>query len=283
MALRIGKKNNADDWSEESLRQELAQISGQDDEAAETESATPASDDLLADFMADTPEAGSATPALDTPLPATDDAAPALSAGRPKISPILLAGGLVFLIVAIAVGVWLAFFNAPAEDTSTPATVPIARRPPRPTRPSVPPPATKVIDTKAKPAAKPTPKAKAAPVTHVAPGKAGIVPKAAKAPAVAPKKPSQAPRVEPVKGVPTPVVPPPGMAGVPGKGSTQTTSVQVVRPNVALSQQLKALWKQGAAAKHRGDTAGARRAWTKILQLHPGHPGIQDAINKLPR
>jgi hypothetical protein len=46
---------------------------------------------------------------------------------------------------------------------------------------------------------------------------------------------------------------------------------------------LKSLWKQGADAKHRGDYDGARRAWTKILQLRPGHPGIQGAIDKLPK
>jgi hypothetical protein len=77
------------------------------------------------------------------------------------------------------------------------------------------------------------------------------------------------------------------MAGQPGKGSSRVTTVQIVRPVTALTpavaQQLKALWNQGAAAKHRGDYAGARRAWQQILRLRPGHPGIQEAINKLPR
>jgi hypothetical protein len=200
---------------------------------------------------------------------------------------------LVFIIVAVAVGVWLTFFNAPAEDASTSLESPITQRPPRS---PLPPAATKVIPTKpqapgAKPV-KPQPPAKTAagaprtPITNVRPGKAGIVPKGAKAPVVLPKKPTQAPRVAPVIGVPTPVVPPPGMAGIPGKGSTATTSVEIVGSPKARSSsaspQLKTLWKQGANAKHRGDYAGARRAWTKILQLRPGHPGIQDAIDKLP-
>jgi hypothetical protein len=298
MALRIGKKNNDNDWSEESLRQELAQISGQTDEAAPAHPAATDSDDPLADLLADMPAPDSAATvpgaSASTP-PAATAAAPMEEASiagaaprRPGASPILLAGGLVFLIVAVAVGAWLAFFSAPVEDTSTPVA-PVAQRPPRPVAP---PPATKVIETRPKVVgAKPLPKTKVVPprtpVTRVAPGKAGIAPKAATPPAIAPRKPGQAPRVEPVKGVPTPVVPPPGMAGLPGKGSTATTTVQIVRPasaaSPALARQLKALWNQGAAAKHRGDYAGARRAWTKMLQLHPGHAGVQDAINKLPR
>ena len=50
----------------------------------------------------------------------------------------------------------------------------------------------------------------------------------------------------------------------------------------ALLKQLKALWNQGAAAKKRGDIAGARAAWTKMLQLRPNHPLVQSAIDKLP-
>ena len=50
----------------------------------------------------------------------------------------------------------------------------------------------------------------------------------------------------------------------------------------ALQSQLKALWKQGAAAKRARNIAGARAAWTKMLQLRPNHPGVQSAIDKLP-
>ena len=53
-------------------------------------------------------------------------------------------------------------------------------------------------------------------------------------------------------------------------------------PTPALLSQLKVLWKRGAAAKQKGDIAGARAAWTKMLQLRPGHPGVQSAIDKLP-
>ena len=47
--------------------------------------------------------------------------------------------------------------------------------------------------------------------------------------------------------------------------------------------KLKRLWKQGAAAKKRRDYAGARRSWQEMLRVRPGHPGVQEAIDKLPR
>jgi cytochrome c-type biogenesis protein CcmH/NrfG len=58
-------------------------------------------------------------------------------------------------------------------------------------------------------------------------------------------------------------------------------AVQAISP--ALKAELSQLWLQGANAKWRKDYAGARRAWTKMLQLRPGHPGVQSAIDKLPR
>lgn len=307
MALRIGKKkNNADDWSEESLRQELAQLST-DEASASDETGTPApfdvndlpfdeagtSDDPLADLLEDLP--GTSDEAASTPIPspaiapaALDDNSGLSDLGvaprrRPRVSPILLAAGLVFLIVAAGVGAYLTFFNKPAEEEAPPVvakrprppvTEPASQPAPRPVRP-------KPVAAKSVPATKVVPPR--TPVKRVPPGKAGIVAKAATAPVIAPKTPGQAPAVVPVKGVPTPVAPPQGMAGQPGKGSTRIPTVQVIRPVTATHAKLKAFWKQGAAAKHRGDYAGARRAWVQILRLDPGHPGIQEALNKLPR
>ena len=58
------------------------------------------------------------------------------------------------------------------------------------------------------------------------------------------------------------------------------------RPTVPLTptlqKQLKDLWNQGARAKRANDFAGARAAWTRMLRLRPNHPGIQEAIDKLP-
>lgn len=55
-------------------------------------------------------------------------------------------------------------------------------------------------------------------------------------------------------------------------------------PNVtpAVRARLKALWKQGADAKHRKDYAGARRAWKQALSIAPGYPGFAASIAKLP-
>jgi hypothetical protein len=311
MALRFGKKkDNADDWSDDSLRQELAQISGEPADNTEPLAAAAEDAGALDDFsdfgdFPETPEA--AAPAAPIPSPAvlpsvaTDGATEVTTVPRtrPRISPVLLAGGLVFLVVAIAVGVYLAFFSSPTEDDSAPP-VPAPRvaevAPPAPA-PGGPLPATKTLSTKTAPpttvTTKTTVKVPATktvppriPVKVVPAGKAGIAPKAGSAPGIAPPTPGQAPRVVPVKGVPTPVGPPPGMAGIPGKGSTRTTTVQVVPPpgqplTPALQAQLKALWKKGADAKHRGDLAGARSAWQQMLRLHPGHAGVQEAIDKL--
>ena len=287
MALRIGKKNNADDWSDEALKQELAQISGQSAVDATPPSST-GDDDPLADLLADMPAASSPpVPVPDVPFDTHSAAAPPPVARKtPRVSPILLAAGLVFLVVAVGAGLWLALSGQPSEDETPPALPPRITRadPPEPARPL---PATKTLPSKGAPVPAAKVVAPRTPVKMVTPGKAGIASKNATAPGVAPPKPGQAPRLVPVKGVPTPVLPAPGMAGQPGKGSTRTTTVQIVRPvtalTPALAQQLKALWKQSADAKHRGDNAGARRAWTQMLQLRPGHPGVQDAINKLPQ
>jgi hypothetical protein len=313
MALRFGKKkDNANDWTDDSLRQELAQISGDPAAAPDATTDQAESFDDFSDFSdfpetpedAGTPTAPIPTPAISAPPmeTGTDLSGDVALGSRPRVSPVLLAAGLVFLVVAFSVGVFLVFFSSPAEDDTAAPIIPprVAKAPPP--DPNTPPPATQTLPTKAAPA----PPAKVVntkttvkiPATKVVPpgtavkvvpaGKAGIAPKAGSAPAIAPPKPGQAPRVVPVKGVPTPVGPPPGMAGIPGKGTTRTTSVQIVPPpgqplTPALPAQLKALWKKGADAKHRGDNAGARAAWQQMLRLHPGHPGVQEAINKLPR
>ena len=94
------------------------------------------------------------------------------------------------------------------------------------------------------------------------------------------------PAIVPAPGMPNPVeIMRDGVAAQDGKGLPPAAAVPVVRPAApippALKSQLKILWQQGAAAKHRGDKAAAKRAWQKMLQLRPGHPGVQEAINKL--
>ena len=145
----------------------------------------------------------------------------------------------------------------------------------------------------AKPAAKPTAVVKSVKVAGDSPmsrpEKAGIVPPKAAAgkPAIAAPKPGDVPRFVPVRGVPTPVpLIRPGMAGQPGRRADRR-QILVVTPNIAvqggaLQAQLDALWKAGADAKHRGDNTAARNQWQRILELSPAHPGIQEAINKLP-
>ncbi|MDF2441533.1 MAG: hypothetical protein JWN98_2517 [Abditibacteriota bacterium] len=139
-----------------------------------------------------------------------------------------------------------------------------------------------------------TPVRVAIPVTRSAPsvvkrvkaGDAGIVTSRAVAPALKPEAPGKPARMVPVRGVPTPVRAPDGIAGSPGRHALRG-SVVVARPvpsgrlSPQLQAQLKTLWERGARAKQNGDTAGARRAWQQILKLRPGHPGIQEAIDKL--
>lgn len=245
MALRLGKKKDAadDDWSDAAL------LGDTETEEGDTVAAAPEDDsvDSADTFVSDTFE----------------PAAPP----RKTLSPILLAAGLVFLLTAVGVGAYFAFFNAPAE-VETPVVV-------------TPPPRTAEAEPSVPAKTPPTTPAKAVPA-----GRAGIPPQNSKAPAIQPDG-DKAPAVAPQPAMPTPVpVMRDGMAGEPGKGLPPGTTVQIVQPTQPLTPdlmaQLKTLWSQGAAAKHRGDNAGARRAWQQMLQLRPGHPGIQEAIDKLP-
>ncbi len=118
------------------------------------------------------------------------------------------------------------------------------------------------------------------------------------APEFAPSKPGEPPRMAPVQGAPTPVQPPDNLEGTPGRrggrnevvissplvdsGAAMASGAAMVPGAAAVApERLKELWNQGAAAKQRGDIKAARRAWSKILQLSPGHPGIREALNKL--
>lgn len=116
----------------------------------------------------------------------------------------------------------------------------------------------------------------------VRPGRVGIVPpnRDPRVPEFAPSRPGQVPRMAPVLGSPTPMQPP-YAEGIPGRRGGRNEVVLAPRAPSASPTMLKQLWNQGAAAKQRGDKAAARRAWTQMLQMSPGHPGIQDAINKL--
>ena len=53
--------------------------------------------------------------------------------------------------------------------------------------------------------------------------------------------------------------------------------------DVGLASRLKALWRAGADAKHRGNFKQARASWEEALRLRPGHPGFREAISKLPK
>ena len=95
-----------------------------------------------------------------------------------------------------------------------------------------------------------------------------------------------------VKGIQKPLPVPNGLQATPGLQGSNTPQVQVIGGTVGASGSAPAnskqaamdrLWKSGAAAKHRGDFATARKDWKRILELTPGHPGIQEAIDKLPK
>ena len=254
MALRIGKKKDAsadlstgeptDDWSD-------AALLGQTDEPipAPTPAVAP----------------GAALEPADDFVNETFAPAP----GKKAISPALLAGGLVLLLTLVGVGAYFAFFNSPPGDESAPIVAP--RRVAKVVRP-------KPIPVKSKTGVT---------TKKVAPGRAGIASPGTKTPALR-SAPGKAPSVVPKPNMPTPVpLMPDGMAAQSGKGSSVGTTVQIVRPVApvapSLKAQLKALWNQGAAAKHEHNYNGARAAWSKMLKLHPGHPGVQEAIEKLPR
>lgn len=91
----------------------------------------------------------------------------------------------------------------------------------------------------------------------------------------APAPPRQAPRQAP----PAPIAP-----------SNANVALSKPAPNAAprplspqMKTRLKALWKQGAAAKHRGDYAAARRIWRQGLQVQPNNRGFIESIAKLPK
>ena len=109
-------------------------------------------------------------------------------------------------------------------------------------------------------------------------------PESQDAPVVAANPPLRAPRPggaslvnlgASVDGVP---IAPGAVGGAPALAGPKPT----VPLTPALLKKLKDLWQQGAVAKKKGDFAGARAAWTKMLQLRPNHPLVQSAIDKLP-
>lgn len=257
MALRIGKKKDADaptdDWSD-------AALLGQPDNTIPTPSPAVAPTPDPADaFVADT----------FAPVPQ-----------KKAKSPALLAGGLVLLLTAAGVGAYFAFFNKPAEDDTLIAPPTMAGRPGMPGKPGLP----------GEPGLPGRPGMPGAPAP--VPGGPGTAaaPKAPKATASRTTTTTKVKVVVAPTPTPKPTPPPPlmpdGKAGQSGKGSSLGTTVEIVRPTPpltpALKAQLKALWNQGAAAKHERNYGGARRAWQKMLQLRPGHPGVQEAIEKLP-
>jgi hypothetical protein len=261
MALKFGKKKDApaDDWSDSALEADTGS----------TPATTEPADAFGADIAADT--------------------APA----RKNLAPVFLAAGAVLLLVAAGLGVYFLFLNKPAVDADAPIAV---TQPGTPT-PEAPPanavapeqtPVKKTVRVVRKPAdepgkitVKPAPNA----TIKVKPGRAGLIPPGTKTPAVQPQ-PGKPPAAVPKPNLPKPVdVMPDGVAGQNGKGLPPAAAVPVIHPTPpltpALKAQLKTLWQQGAAAKHRGDKAAAKRAWQKMLQLRPGHPGVQEAIDKL--
>ncbi len=66
-------------------------------------------------------------------------------------------------------------------------------------------------------------------------------------------------------------------------GTAPATALGGANANVtpAVKAQLKALWNKGAEAKHSGDFAGARAAWTQMQNLRPS-AAVKSAIDKLP-
>lgn len=72
--------------------------------------------------------------------------------------------------------------------------------------------------------------------------------------------------------------------------NVNVASPQPALPNAAprplspeMKTRLKALWQQGADAKHRGDNDAARRIWQQGLQVQPGNRGFIESIAKLPK
>jgi hypothetical protein len=59
-------------------------------------------------------------------------------------------------------------------------------------------------------------------------------------------------------------------------------SADAIDPQVQTLAKVKKLWRQGAEAKKKRHFADAAVAWKEALELKPKHPGIQQAIDKLP-
>ncbi len=183
-----------------------------------------------------------------------------------KKPPVAILAGVIALLAVAGAGAYFFLLAPPVEDDVAPVGDPtqVATAPADPGDPSSAAPA-------ADPAAKP-----------VMPAPAKPAPKPAAKPAAAAKAPTPVAKPKP-KPTPTPGARQ-GLTGQDGKGlepGNTVLAVQAVSP--ALQAELRQLWQQGANAKWRGDYAGARRAWTKMLQLRPGHPGVQSAIDKLPK
>lgn len=129
------------------------------------------------------------------------------------------------------------------------------------------------------------------------PGKKPTTPTQKPTPTVNPNQPVTGALPRPgeanwVKGVKKPLPVPNGLEGTPGLEGSNSPQVRVIKGTVGSSASapanskqaaMKRLWESGAAAKHRGDYATARKDWKRILELTPGHPGIQEAIDKLPK
>lgn len=177
------------------------------------------------------------------------------ASSRKSPPPALLAGIVVLLLAAIGAGLYFFVFSSPSEDETAPIapTTQVATSPETPESPD--------------PAAPP---AEPAATAQPAPKPAAATPN--------PQPPKPKPTPTPTPGIPT------GLTGQDGKGLEPGNTVLAVQPiSPELQAELRQLWQQGANAKWRGDYAGARRAWTRMLQLRPGHPGVQSAIDKLPR
>jgi hypothetical protein len=212
----------------------------------------------------------------DTPVvePITTTGEPVADTPPPrKRSRVPLFALIPFLLVGAALAAWKFLTPNPAEEVDAGEPSAVMSGPRR----------EQTVVTKTVPKTAVVPPGD--PAKRVKPGDAGIMPQDPQVPAVIkPETPGKPPRMVPVKGVPTPIQPPSGLAGTPGKrGSRGTVVVQPVAPSPDVMAQLKALWKQGAEAKKRGNIVGARKAWQEMLRVRPGHPGVQDAIDKLPK
>lgn len=181
-------------------------------------------------------------------------------ADKPR-APLLLIAGLAFLVVAVGVGSYFFFFAPAVEEIEVPDT-PVSQQAQAPEE---------------------------AP-DDAAPGEELPLPDS-DAPEGEIAEPAPQSTTTPAEVHEQSPPPPPAIrdfiAAQDGKGLQPNNAVPAVtlspQPSAELYAQLQTLWKQGAAAKWRGDYAAARRVWSEILRLRPGHPGIQEAIDKLPQ